>query len=146
MLLYLDYCIVTLENDVWHFAQDLGGIYFVSEDVNGKPSWIQMEKYNPSWIIDSSAIWYNADIDSWFIGLLDYLGSKNASVWPSLYTKNEFGGLTDKRNKWNYFNEINWIQANPNDIAVQCKGKNNSIIVFMTYFGEGELRLLAFRF
>ena len=138
MLLYLDYCIVTLENEALLFARLLSGIYFVSDDVNGKPSWIQKEE-NPSWIVDnrtiSSAIWYNADINSWFIGLLDYLGSKNVSVLPSLYTENEFEGLTDKRNKWNYFNGSNWIPANPNGIAVQCKGKNTSLTVFIHYRG-----------
>ena len=88
----------------------LQGIYFTSDNVNGKPSWIKGNSY---------AIWYNADINFWLIAPLGYLGGRLATI----KAKNEFEGLSDKRNEWSYWNGSSWINANRNDIDVQCKGK-----------------------
>ena len=82
----------------------------MSDDVNGKPSWIKGTSY---------AIWYNADINFWLIADSIYIGSMVAAI----IAKNEFEGLTDKRNEWSYWNASSWIDANRNDLDIQCKGK-----------------------
>ena len=33
--------------------------------------------------------------------------------------ENNFGGLTDGKNKWNYLNN-GWKTAGPNDVNIQC--------------------------
>ena len=87
----------------------------MSDDVNGKTSWIKGNSY---------AIWYNADLNFWLISYLQFIGSRLASI----KAKNEFEGLTDKRNEWSYWNGSSWINANKNDIDIQCKGKILCII------------------
>ena len=82
----------------------------MSDEVNGKPSWIKGTSY---------AIWYNADINFWLIGYSSFLGSRLALI----KAKNEFKGLSDKRNEWSYWNGSSWINTNKNDIDIQCKGK-----------------------
>ena len=89
----------------------------MSDDVNGKTSWIKGTSY---------AIWYNADINFWLIASSEYIGSRYASI----AAKNEFEGLTDKRNEWRYWNGSSWINANRNDIDIRCKGKLLSIICY----------------
>ena len=99
-----------MKNGALSIYSYLQGIYFMSDDVNGKPSWIKGTSY---------AIWYNTDINFWLIAPLIYIGSSFASI----AAKNEFEGLTDKRNDWRYWNGSSWINANSNDIDIQCKGK-----------------------
>ena len=82
----------------------------MSDDVNGKISWIKGTSY---------AIWYSADINFWLIGHYSEIGSRFAYI----AAKNEFEGLTDKRNEWRYWNRTSWIDANIYDIDIQCKGK-----------------------
>ena len=87
----------------------------MSDEVNGKKSWIKGT---------SAAIWYNADINFWMIAPSKYIGSRLASI----KAKNEFAGLSDKRNEWSYWNGSSWINANKNDIDIQCQGKILCII------------------
>ena len=93
----------------------------MSDDVNGKASWIKGTSY---------AIWYSADINFWLIGYYLDIGSR----FSYIAAKNEFEGLTDKRNEWRYWNGSIWINANRNDIDIQCKGKILSIIKLYIHY------------
>ena len=64
--------------------------------------------------MNERAIWYLSDLNYWVIGLIKFTGSDRASF----FTKDEFGGLTDKRNVWMLHTEIGWIRAEPNEINV----------------------------
>ena len=100
-----DFLILTLANDVLASQGSYAGYYKSSSIVNGKPSFKRGGK----------AIWYDDENDDWNIGSIGNLGTESCVI----YTNNEFGGLTDSRNKWKYSNEGLKL-AGPNDVTIQC--------------------------
>ena len=58
------------------------------------------------------AIWFNAQYNHWMIG-------SSKSQVAEMFTENKFGGLTDKRNVWKYWNN-EWKTSKRNDISLQC--------------------------
>ena len=80
---------IQLDNHVNAVQGYKAGNYARSSYVNGKPSFKMGEQ----------AIWYNTEYNEWLIGSIDYLGQKIGQI----YTKNEFGGLTNEQNVWKYF-------------------------------------------
>ena len=93
-----------MKNNILASKRSFAGKYQLSSNVNGKPSFKNSEK----------DIWYNAKNHYWMIGSLDNLGGNRAAF----YTKDEFGGLTDSKNRWHYF-QIGWKVARPNEIILQ---------------------------
>ena len=81
------------------------GRYKRSSDVNGKPSYRK----------DDKAIWY-IKCNQWLIGDLADLGSTRGSI----YAKDDFGGLTDEKNSWEFKFPNGWQTAKTNDITVEC--------------------------
>ena len=77
-------------------------------------------KGKPSYKRGDDAIWYYPEFNEWMIGSIGSLGSSKRGV----KTKNEFGGLTDENNNWEYFGKGQVMkEAQPDDINVQstCK-------------------------
>ena len=103
---------VSLKNDALASRGDFTGQYVLSSTVNGKPSYK----------LGGKAIWYNTENYAWVVGLTGNIGSTRGVI----FTKTEFGGLTDGDNRWNYFNE-GWKVAGPNDIIVQSTCKYSMI-------------------
>ena len=81
-------------------------MYELTSNVNGKPSYAQSD-----WPYEN-AIWFNKENSLWVIGSKYDIGSDSGRF----STKNEFGGLTESRNKWNDGHKT----LGPNEINVQC--------------------------
>ena len=96
--------LIELENGAKDHQGCRAGIYQRSSDVNGKPSYI----------MGRQAIWYHPDSNHWSVGNINDLGSKCSGI----FTKNDFGGLTDERNVWYYLNGT-WKTAETNDIIIK---------------------------
>ena len=96
---------LTLANDVLASQGSYAGYYKSSSIVNGKPSFKN----------GRNAIWFDDKYDDWNVGSIEYLGNDTCAI----YTDNEFGGLTDSRNKWKYSND-GFKSAGPHDVNVQC--------------------------
>ena len=95
------------------------GRYKRSSDVNGKPSYRK----------DDKAIWY-IKRNQWLIGDLEDLGSAKGSI----YAKNDFGGLTDEKNVWNYSYNKYTARAARNDITVECTSGTSKLL--KTHFSQ----------
>ena len=94
-----------MENDAKVTQGHLAGVYFeISSNVNGKPSYS----------MGAFAIWYNNEFDAWLFGSIDKIGSSIAGI--AAY--DDFGGLTDEKNVWFYWNGSEWKIAGTNDIIV----------------------------
>ena len=94
-----------LENDAKLHQGSRAGVYFeMSSNVNGKPSY-SMGEY---------AIWYNSEFNAWLFGSIDDIGSTITGI----YAFDDFGGLTDEKNVWRYWNGDEWKIASTNDIIV----------------------------
>ena len=83
------------------------GRYEKYREVNGKPSYKMKER----------AIWHLSDDNHWMIGKIDNIGNDMGSF----YAKDNFGGLCDSKNLWNFFTgdeRDKWKIAEKNDIVV----------------------------
>ena len=100
--------IVTLKNGALASQGSLQGIYQISDLVNGQPSWTS----------NSHAIWYSLDY-GWLIGNLDDIGENICFI----YGADDYGGLDDTNNQWNYWDGSNWISAGANEININCTSK-----------------------
>ena len=85
------------------------GRYERSSDVNDKPSY-EMASGN-------YAIWYSKS-GSWMIGRSDNIGGRSFNT-GDIFVKEDFGGLFDERNVWNYFDGNKWKTAGKYDINVK---------------------------
>ena len=77
------------------------------------PSSIVNEK--PRFVMGGNAIWHVAESGYWAIGLVSDLGN----AISDLYTDNKYGGLTNVKNEWTYWDD-GWKTAGPNDVIIQC--------------------------
>ena len=80
--------IIELQNGAKENQGSRAGKYERSSDVNGKPSYKN----------DDNAIWYSKENNNWMVGTIDDIGGINGFV----YARDDFGGLTDKKNLWKY--------------------------------------------
>ena len=85
------------------------GMYHISDAINGKESWTS----------NSHAIWYSLEY-GWLIGDLDNIGENVCYI----YANDDYGGLDDTNNQWNYHDGSSWIPASANDIFINCTSKN----------------------
>ena len=95
---------VKLENDAKVYQGYKAGLYEISSNVNGKPSFSN----------GNNAIQYNNQLNAWLVGSNDDIGSSTAGI----YAFDDLGGLTDEKNVWFYWNGSVWKQAGTNDIIV----------------------------
>ena len=111
-LVYAEQCstavIVTLKNGALASQGSLQGMYQISDPINGKQSWT----------LNPYAIWYSLEY-GWLIGNLDNIGENVCSI----YANDDYGGLDDTNNQWNYWDGSNWIPASANDIFINCTSK-----------------------
>ena len=109
---------VSLNNEVSVAKKEFTGDYQISKTVNGKPSWKSGE----------NAIWYMAYPNGyWVIGYWNKLGTD----YGKFYALNDYGGLTDNRNIWNYTPGTSpgkgWIaQSDSKDVIISCSGGKES--------------------
>ena len=78
--------------------------------VNGKPSWISQ----------STAIWYSQDDNDWQIGDLINIGTDLGVIYTD-------GMLLTPNGKWNYDTEEMWKELDTDDFSIECiarKGTN----------------------
>ena len=114
-ILHLDYAEqcstvnVTLNNGALASVGQFQGLYQIYDPYNGKPSWT----------LDPYAIWYSLEY-GWLIGDLDNIGQNIAEI----YATDDYGGLDDINNQWNYYDGSTWVAASPNDININCTCKN----------------------
>ena len=85
---------IKLANDAKEKVGIFSGVYEISADVNGKPSYR----------LGGKAIWYNVDRKQWFFGAIDDVGSYTGYI----FAVDNFGELTDLRNVWKYWNGNEW--------------------------------------
>ena len=112
---------VSLKNEVSEHKREFTGDYKISEIVNGKPSWKSGE----------NAIWYAPVDNNWLIGYLNKLGEDDGEF----FAPNNYGGLTDNRNVWNYYNNTDstWITpSDSNDVIISSSGGKESKCVHKT--------------
>ena len=108
---------VSLNNEVSVDKKEFTGDYQISKTVNGKPSWKSGE----------NAIWYDPR-GAWIIGYWNKLGTDDGEF----YTSNDYGGITDNRNIWNYTpgtspGKGDWItQSDSKDVIISCSGGKES--------------------
>ena len=111
-LVYAEQCstaIVTLKNGALTSQGSYQGMYQISDPINGKPSWISV----------SNAIWYSLSF-GWLIGTLDAIGEDLCLI----YAADDYGGLDDTNNQWNYYDGSNWVSATSNEININCTSKD----------------------
>ena len=83
----------------------LNGDYEMSIMPNGATSWINGDY----------AIWYYPGY--WFVGSLAYIGQFTGYM----FAFNNFNGLTDDENEWNYWDGSSWTTpTDPTDIQIIC--------------------------
>ena len=101
------------------WAPYLEGNYEREGIFNGKPSWKN----------DNYAIWYSSEYTGWLIGETYYtLHRKEIGM---IYASDDFSGVTDSSNQWEYINENSWkIPSDPNDIQITCLDGKYFTIVF----------------
>ena len=108
------------------WAPYLEGSYESEGIFNGKPSWKS----------DNYAIWYSLEYTGWLIGETFY--TKDRKNTGMIYASNDFSGVTDNNNQWEYINGNSWnIPSDPNDIQITCMdGKYNSftILLYLSMF------------
>ena len=98
---------VKLENGAKYHHGSKAGRYERSSDINGKPCY-RMGK---------QAIYYYPDSNQWKIGHIDKIGIGRCRM----YAQNNFGGLTDEKNVWKYFDKTQKSirTSESNDIVVK---------------------------
>ena len=101
--------IVTLKNGALASQGSMQGIYQISDRINGKPSWTSV----------SNAIWYSLNF-GWLIGTQDNIGGDICRI----YGADDYGGLDDTNNQWNYYDGSNWVSATSNEININCTSKD----------------------
>ena len=101
--------IVTLKNGALDSQRSMQGIYLISDQINGKPSWTSV----------LNAIWYSLSF-GWLIGPQYVIGEDLGFI----YSADDYGGLDDTNNQWNYYDGSNWVSATPNEININCTSKN----------------------
>ena len=104
---------VSLKNEVSVHKKEFAGDYQISDTVNGKPSWKS----------DANAIWnWNGN---WMIGYRNKLGENDGE----LTAPDNYEGLTDNRNVWNYYDNLidRWITpSDSNDVIISSSGGKES--------------------
>ena len=95
-----------MKNDIKEKQGSGAGRYERSSVVNGKYSYKKYDK----------AIWLDNEQHSWMIGDLKDLGSTTGF----LYARDDFGGVNDENNVWNYWNGDEWKTSGTNDVTVEC--------------------------
>ena len=96
---------VSLNNELLHHLNHFDGDYEISTMPNGHTSWIN----------GVYAIWYNSGY--WLVGPLDNIGEFVGYMFAS----NDFYGLTDDENEWNYLYYSSWYSpTDPTDIQITC--------------------------
>ena len=94
-----------MENDAKVYQGHFAGVYFeMSSNVNGKPSYS----------MGDNAIWYHNEVNAWLFGSIDHIGSTVTGI----YAFDDFGGLTDEKNVWVYWNGDEYKKAGTNDVIV----------------------------
>ena len=83
------------------FERSCAGRYEKYKEVNGRPSYK----------MDERAIWYHPR-NLWIIGLIEHIGNKVGCF----YTMDNFGGLCDSKNVWNF---TDTTKVNNFDIVVR---------------------------
>ena len=96
---------VSLNNELLHHLNHFDGDYEISIMPNGQTSWIN----------GVYAIWYNSGY--WLVGPLLNMGQFVGYMFAS----NDFYGLTDDENEWNYLYYGSWyLPTDPTDIQITC--------------------------
>ena len=96
---------IEMKNYIKEKHEARAGRFEISSYVNDKPSYKKGDK----------AIWYDG-VNAWMIGAIDNLGSTTGS----LYAIDDFGGLTDTKNVWNFVDNGEWNTTKTNDITIEC--------------------------
>ena len=84
------------------FQRACAGRYEKHKEINGRPSYK----------MDGKAIWYLSNLNVWIIGHIENIGNRVGCF----YTKDNFGGLCDSKNVWNFTNNT---KVNNFDIVVR---------------------------
>ena len=96
---------ISLNNVLLNHLSHFIGDYEISIMPNGQTSWINGDY----------AIWHNSGV--WLIGDLAFIGE--LTCW--IYAFNDFFGLTDDDNEWNYWDGNNWSSpTDQSDVQITC--------------------------
>ena len=116
---------VNLKKDVLKYQDQKQGVYELSDDVHGKPSWTS----------SSMAIWYISLSKVWGIGPLESIGSSIVGIFGP---KNLLD-YPHEIKQWNYVVDENTIEtATENEVMIKCTdsdgmdlgGKNSIFFCF----------------
>ena len=113
---------VNLRNEVLNTYEFLNETYQSATIVNGKPSWKNA----------AYAIWYVQTYNVWFIGSLSEIGNNNGF----LLVTNDFSGITDNDNQWQYWSlyGFGWIYpSDPTDIQITCMDGKYTLFTILLY-------------
>ena len=117
-----------MANEVLIKHHKLQGTYEISNTVNGKSSWKQKTHQS-----EKHAIWYNSIRKSWVIGYNydEDIGTMNALIYSKQrYTEYDCPQQVPK-DTWKYYDKSwGWLNANSNDIIIECEGKNIRMNLF----------------
>ena len=111
-----------MRNEVLDSFGLLNGNYQIATNVNGKPSWKNA----------AYAIWYVQTYNVWFIGSLSEIGNNNGF----LLVTNDFSGITDNDNQWQYWSlyGFGWIYpSDPTDIQITCMDGKYTLFTILLY-------------
>ena len=97
---------ISLTNELLNAGYEFfNGDYEISIMTNGQTSWINGDY----------AIWYNSGY--WLVGNLAKIGVLDGNM----FAVNDFHGLTDDENEWNYWDGSSWTSPiDPTDIQITC--------------------------
>ena len=98
---------VILKKDVLKYQDQKQGVYELSDDVHGKPSWTS----------SSMAIWYIPVSKVWGIGPLESIGSSIVGI----FGPNNVLDYPHEIKQWNYVIDENTIEtATETDVIIKC--------------------------
>ena len=98
--------IISLKNAAAMAQGSFSGTYIKSSMVNGKESWTS----------SSNGIWFA--LEYWIISDLDYIGTDWTGIYSIFGNRCPFDLSSEH---WRYHHAVNgWIDAEPNDINVEC--------------------------
>ena len=101
-----------MANEALVHQSDRQGIYQLSQEINGKPSWKS----------GTQAIWYYPEYKDWAIGSLSDIGTSIRGI-TSIGDGEYDCPQQVPKDKWKYYEGSDWQKAGSNDISFQCTGK-----------------------
>lgn len=120
---------VELKNDALKFQPWIPGTYYLSDKVNGGPSWTFYGKYG-------KAIWYYPEYDDWAIGNQEKLGT-NIRALTSFGAQGAYDVFNVPADKWRVWDndEKTWKNVRSGDVVINCEGACATVYEHRNYEG-----------